>query len=73
MCGNIEVGKCDICKTENVQLTRKYYYYKIDCNCCGSTHNNKKVHFEIVHHCFKCNPVPPKKLSVNINNKYLIK
>ena len=72
MCGCIEVGACDICGSENVQLARRYYYYKIKCECCGSTRNGINVHFEIVRHCKKCVPVPPRKLSISINNEYLI-
>lgn len=60
MTGEVEVGTCDICKTESVPLNRKYYYYDIECECCNSIEDD---HFEIVRHCGKCEPKPPSKVT----------
>lgn len=46
-CGEIEVGRCDICG-EVKPLRRKYYHYDIKCDC----HSPK--HFEIVMHWLDC-------------------
>ena len=56
---DIEISYCDICY-EKAQVKRKYYYYEIDCECCGSPHG----HFEIVKYCNKCEPKPPKWVTV---------
>ena len=67
MSGEIEVGKCEICGRENVQLTRKYYRYEIECEC-HSPH-----HFELVRHCAACQPYPPRYIKVQLDGfKYLI-
>lgn len=58
--GEVMIGKCEICGKENVELTRKYYYYDIKCEC----HSPK--HFVIVEHCKDCIPKPPKKITVEI-------
>lgn len=58
--GDIEKGKCDICGNES-QLSRKYYYYDINCQCHGPKH------FEIVRHCRSCKPKPPETTTVYIN------
>ena len=52
---DIEIGYCDICH-KKTQVNRKYYYYGVNCKCCGSN----KGHFEIVKYCNECKPVPPK-------------
>ena len=57
--GDIEVDYCDICHQKK-QVSRKYYYYGIACDCCGSSNG----HFEIVRHCEDCTPQPPKYISV---------
>jgi len=56
----IEFGTCDICKGES-HLSRKYYRYNIQCDCC-----NKKedTHFEIVRFCTNCGPMPPRRITV---------
>lgn len=59
MCGEIEVGRCEICGKENVQLERKYYRYpNVQCEC------HSQCHFEIVRHCKDCKPVEPKEIKV---------
>ena len=60
MCCSSEIGYCDICHMEK-PLSRKYYYYDIDCECC-----NGNTHFEIVRHCKDCTPIPPRKITVYI-------
>lgn len=52
-----EDGYCDICHKKG-QITRDYYYYDINCECCGGD-----LHFEIVRHCQNCKPKPPKRIS----------
>ncbi len=58
MADGIEVGKCDVCKKENVQLNRLYYRYDIKCEC------HSPQHFEIARHCNDCEPVEPKETRV---------
>lgn len=68
MSGEIEMGTCEICGRENVQLMRKYYRYDIECEC-HSPH-----HFELIRHCSECKPWPPRFIKVQLDgNKYLIK
>jgi hypothetical protein len=50
--GDIEFGKCDICR-KTKELQREYYYYPLPCECCSNQH------FEIVRHCNECEPVEP--------------
>jgi len=48
----VEIDYCDICHKKK-QIQRKYYYYDINCECCGGPQ-----HFEIVKYCTECKPVP---------------
>ncbi len=57
--GNIEVGYCDICHKKK-KVNRKYYYYDVNCDCCGSSQG----HFEIVRYCDECIPKPPKRINI---------
>ena len=57
--GDVEINKCDICGVPK-QVSRKYYYYNIHCDCCNS---KKSPHFEIVWYCNNCTPVPPRKIT----------
>lgn len=50
--GDVEYGKCDIC-LEMDNLSRRYYYFPIPCECCSNQH------FEIVRHCKNCKPEQP--------------
>lgn len=59
---DIEIGTCKFCGAENVPLQRKYYYYNIDCECCGK----EGYHFEIVKHCKDCTPRPPRIITVEM-------
>ena len=52
---DMEIDYCDICHQKK-PISRKYYYYGINCKCCGSP----RGHFEIVRYCEDCEPVPPK-------------
>lgn len=56
-----EVGYCDICH-KKMNLNRKYYYYGLECQCCGS----KYGHFEIIKYCNNCTPEPPKWITVDM-------
>lgn len=64
MCVECEVGICDICKEKGV-LNRKYYRYNIKCECHSPTH------FEIVHHCDKCEPKEPDITKISISTSLL--
>jgi len=63
MAKDVETGTCNICKKEHVQLSRKYYYYDIECDCCNSKEDD---HFEIVKYCKDCEPKPPRKVKVSM-------
>ena len=52
MCGDIEIGTCEICFKE-AQLQRTYFKYPIKCEC------HSPNHFEIVRHCKNCISVAP--------------
>lgn len=54
--GSNEYGKCEICGKET-QLDRTYFYYPINCKCCG------KEHFEMIRHCSDCEPSWPLAIS----------
>lgn len=53
---DMEVDYCDICHKKK-PVTRRYYHYHINCECCGGEH------FEIVRHCKDCRPQPPHRIS----------
>lgn len=55
----VEYGKCDICRKEDT-LSRKYYHYDIECECCLS--GGEKKHFVYVSHCKNCEPKPPETI-----------
>ena len=57
-----EFGKCDMCGKE-AALSRKYYHYDIDCECCLAPGKN---HFETVRHCGECEPQPPRRITVTL-------
>jgi len=60
MSEEIEYGTCDICGKDR-PLSRKYYKYDIKCDCCNDKDDD---HFEIVRHCNKCEPKPPRTIKV---------
>lgn len=62
MAGEVEFGKCDICKTE-APLQRKYYRYPVKCECCNSAESD---HFEIVCYCKNCTPKPPYRIKLTL-------
>jgi len=59
MSGDVEYGKCDVCRNDNF-ITRKYYYYNIKCEC------HSPQHFDIVYHCSDCEPIPPKTTKIEL-------
>jgi uncharacterized OB-fold protein len=63
--GDIEYGRCDICKLNN-NLTRTYFHFPIACQCCGSTHH------EMISHCSKCKPKMPKITKVELSTSKLL-
>lgn len=68
MPGEIEINKCEVCGKENVQVSRKYYYYDIECEC------HSPLHFEFIRHCKDCEPRPPEYIKIQLNgSKYLMK
>lgn len=58
--GEIEIDYCDMCHQKK-EVERTYYYYPIDCECCGG-----KYHFEIIKHCRECEPRPPKWIRAQV-------
>ncbi len=65
MSGDTEYGVCSFCKKAGY-TTRKYYHFKVKCSCCSGD-----THFEIVRHCDKCNPKPPKNVLLSIPSSEL--
>lgn len=62
----VMIGKCDMCGKENVNLNRKYYFYKgVECECHSSPH------FEIIDHCKYCEPKEPFETRVYIKTETL--
>ena len=56
--GDIEIGKCEVCGKDDVQLLRDYYSFPhIKCSC----HN---LHSIVVRHCRDCKPVWPQETTV---------
>jgi hypothetical protein len=62
--GDCEFGTCSVCKKEVAGITRKYFYYDLDCECCS-------MHFEKVYHCNDCIPVEPTTTKLSISTKRL--
>jgi hypothetical protein len=57
MCGAIEVGTCEVCQREEVQLERTYFHYNIPgikCSC------HSPDHFILIRHCPRCVPKEPE-------------
>jgi hypothetical protein len=67
MMGEMMIGKCPICNTENVQLDRTYFRYKgINCECC-----NNNEHFILREHCKNCTPIEPDYTKVEFRTEDL--
>ena len=64
MAGDIEFGKCDVCK-KDAPLQRKYYGYNIKCEC------HSPNHFEFVRHCNDCTPTEPKETKIILKTSTL--
>lgn len=58
-----EIGTCDVCGRENVQLARKYYNYDIKCAC------HSPNHFEIVFYCKNCEPKEPEETTIQFRDE----
>jgi len=56
-----EKDHCVICGSLTI-VRRKYYYYHIECDCCGGA--SKDRHFEIVRYCENCTPKPPCEVRI---------
>lgn len=65
--GDIELGFCYMCNKRNIPISRKYYYYDIQCECCICTYEDKRVHVECINYCADCEPKPPKKVIFEAN------
>jgi hypothetical protein len=57
--GECEFGKCPICGKETF-LIRKYYHYRIPCEC------HSPDHFEIAWHCKDCEPIEPRETRITM-------
>lgn len=66
MSGSIEIAKCGTCK-QIKPVTRKYYHYDINCDCCNTKH------FEIAYHCSDCEPIEPSFTKIQIETSKLTK
>lgn len=65
MCGEMMVGKCEVCGKENVALERTYFRYDIPCECHGPSH------FICVDHCKDCVPKEPRESKVTLKTEDL--
>jgi hypothetical protein len=65
MSGEVEFGRCEICK-ENKPLERAYYHYDIKCEC------HSPYHFEFVRHCKDCIPKEPLETKIILKTSNLI-
>lgn len=54
----IEIGKCECCGAENVELERTYFRYPFSCECHAPSH------FVMVRHCKDCKPKEPEETKV---------
>ncbi len=59
MSGEMEYGKCQICKKETY-LERTYFRYDLKCEC------HSPQHFELIIHCKDCVPVEPRVIRVEL-------
>ena len=60
-----EIGTCDVCLLNNTQLSRKYYYYDIECECCVGRH------FTFVRYCRSCEPEEPNETKIHMKTSKL--
>lgn len=61
----IEIGTCECCGKQNVQLMRKYFRYPIECEC------HSPEHFILIRHCKDCEPEEPSETRVTIKTQDL--
>jgi len=60
------IGSCEVCKKENIYLTRTYFHYdNVKCSC------HSPNHFIIIEHCDTCVPVEPNETKIHIKTKDL--
>ena len=58
--GDTEVGKCEVCGIEEVQLHRTYIQFpSIKCRC----HNRHSI---LIRHCKDCTPTVPEETKIEI-------
>lgn len=60
-----EMGKCVVCRKDNVVLQRTYFQYDIKCEC------HSPNHFELVRHCADCVAVEPIETKVFLKTSSL--
>ena len=63
--GDVEIGTCDICMLNNTELSRKYYYYDIECECCVGKHS------AYCKYCKNCSPEEPEETKIYIKTAKL--
>ena len=65
MTGDAEYGRCEVCNANNAILSRKYYYYDVDCECCVGKH------FAVCKYCPRCKPAEPEETKIYIKTSKL--
>jgi 1,4-dihydroxy-2-naphthoyl-CoA synthase len=63
--GDCEIGKCEVCGTDNQVLTRTYFMYPVGCEC------HSPSHFELVRHCSTCVPKEPMETKLVLKTSEL--
>ena len=62
MSGEVQFGKCDICKKQTI-VESKFYYYGFKCDC------HSPEHFERVNYCKDCVPKKPPYTKVTLTDE----
>ena len=62
MSGEMQFGKCDICKKHTI-VESKFYYYGFKCDC------HSPEHFERVNYCKDCAPKKPPYTKVTLTDE----
>ena len=62
MSGEMQFGKCDICKKQTI-VESKFYHYGFKCDC------HSPEHFERVNYCKDCVPKKPPYTKVTLTDE----
>ena len=62
MSGEMQFGKCDICKKQTI-VESKFYHYGFKCDC------HSPEHFERVNYCKDCAPKKPPYTKVTLTDE----